>query len=156
MTIKAPVDRAFNYIVPVDLSHIFKRYENFPAIIRTDEKEKWEKAGLKRTVYFEDGSTSEETLLTVVPPSSFSYRIENFTSSLRFLAKRIEGDWLFTDTGNGQTNIVWTYRIVPKNFIARGIINLVLLKKVKGLLTNALTTLKADLEATPFEGTGSR
>ena len=155
MTIDAPIDSAFNYIVPVKLSHIFKKYKNLPAIIKTDETEKWIKVGLTRTVYFEDGSTSKETLLTVVPHTSFSYRIEDFTSQLRFLAKRIEGDWIFTDLGNGQTKIDWTYKIVPKNFIARGLINLVLLKNVKGLLTNALTILKADLEAAD-ERKGSR
>lgn len=155
MTINAPIDSAFNYIVPIELSHIFKKHKNLPAIIKTDEKEKWFKAGLTRTVYFEDGSTSKETLLTVVPHTSFSYRIEDFTSQLRFLAKRIEGDWIFTDLGNGQTKIAWTYKIVPKNFIARGLINLVLLKNVKGLLTNALTTLKTDLEAAD-ERKGSR
>jgi len=146
MTINAPIDSAFNYIVPVELSHIFKRYKNLPAITKTDETEKWIKAGLTRTVYFEDGSTSKETLLTVVAHSSFSYKIENFTSQLRFLAKRIEGDWVFTDLGNGQTKIEWTYKIVPKNFFARGFINLLLLKNIKGLLTNALTILKDDLE----------
>lgn len=146
MTINAPIDSAFNYIVPVDLSHIFKKYKNLPAIIKTDETEKWIKAGLTRTVYFEDGSTSKETLLTVVPHSSFSYKIENFTSQLRFLAKRIEGDWIFKDLGNGQTEIEWTYKIVPKNFFSRGLINLVLLKNINGLLTNALAILKTDLE----------
>ena len=148
MTINAPIDSAFNYIVPVDLSHIFKKHKNLPAIIKTDETEKWIKAGLTRTVYFEDGSTSNETLLTVVPHTSFSYRIEDFTSQLRFLAKRIEGDWIFTDLGKGQIKTEWTYKIVPKNIFARGLINLVLLKNIKGLLTNALTTLKTDLEAT--------
>jgi hypothetical protein len=154
MTINAPIDSAFNYIVPVDLSHIFKKYKNLPAITKTDEKEKWFKAGLTRTVYFEDGSTSKETLLTVVPHSSFSYRIENFTSQLRFLAKRIEGDWIFIDLGNGQTKIEWTYKIVPKNFFARGLINLFLLKNIKGLLTNALTILKTDLETANQEKVG--
>ena len=146
MTIDAPIDSAFNYIVPVALSHIFKRYKNLPAITETDETEKWIKSGLTSTVYFEDGSTSKETLLTVVAHSSFSYKIENFTSQLRFLAKRIEGDWVFIDLGNGQTKIEWTYKIVPKNFFARWFINLLLLKNIKGLLTNALTILKDDLE----------
>ena len=146
MTINAPIDSCFNYIIPVDLSRIFKKYKNLPAIIKTDETEKWIKAGLTRTVYFEDSSTSKETLMTVVPHSSFSYKIENFTSQLRFLAKRIEGDWIFKDLGNGQTKIEWTYKIVPKNFFARGLINLVLLKNINGLLTNALTILKTDLE----------
>ena len=146
MIINAPIDSAFNYIVPVDLSHIFKKYKNLPAIIKTDEKEKWIKAGLTRTVYFEDSSTSKETLLTVIPHTSFSYKIENFTSQLRFLAERIEGDWIFTDLGNRQTKIEWTYKIIPKNFFARGIINLVLIKRVKTLLTRALEILKTDLE----------
>lgn len=145
-TINAPIDMAFNYIVPVDLSHIFKEYKNLPAIVKTDESEKWIKAGLTRTVYFEDGSTSKETLLTVKRHSSFSYKIEDFTSQLRFLAKRIEGDWLFTDLGNGHTKVEWTYKIFPKNFIARELIHLVLLKNIEGLLTNALTILKTDLE----------
>ena len=147
MTINAPIDTAFNYIVPVDLAHIFKRYKRFPAITKTNETEKWIKGGLTRTVFFEDGSTSKETLLTVVLHQSFSYKIENFTSQLRFLAKRIEGDWIFTDIGNGQTKIVWTYKIIPKHFIARGLIKLVLLKDVNVLLMNALTTLKRDLES---------
>ena len=76
MTINAPIDSAFNYIVPVNLSHIFKRYKNLPAIVKTNETEKWNKAGLTRTVFFEDGSTSSENLLTVVPHSSFSYKIK--------------------------------------------------------------------------------
>lgn len=148
MIVDAPIDSAFNYIVPVSLPRIFKRYKNLPAVSRTDEKETWIKAGLTRTVYFEDGSTSKETLLTVVPYTSFSYRIEDFTSQLRFLAKQIEGDWLFTDLGAGKTKIEWTYKVVPKNFLARGLIKLVLLKNIRGLLTNALTTLKSDLGKT--------
>ncbi len=117
-----------------------------PAITKTDEKEKWIKAGLTRTVYFEDGSSSKETLLTVIPHSSFSYRIEDFTSPLRFLVKQIKGDWIFTDLGAGQTEIEWTYKIIPKNIFTRGLIYLVLLKNIKDVLTNALIILKDDLE----------
>jgi hypothetical protein len=146
MTINAPIDSTFNYIVPIDLSHIFKRYKGLPAVVKTNETEKWFKGGLTRTVFFDDGSTSKESLLTVVPHTSFSYKIEGFTSQLRFLAKRIEGDWLFTDLGNGQTKIEWTYKIIPKNAFTRGLIKAFLLKKVNGLLTNALTIIKNDLE----------
>jgi hypothetical protein len=146
MTVGAPIDSAFNYIVPVDLAHIFKRYRSLPAITHTSIKEGWIKPGLIRIVYFEDGSSAKESLLTVVPHSSFSYKIENFTSALRFLAKRIEGDWTFTDLGNGQICIEWRYQIVPKNFIARAIIQAKVMKDVNGMLTNALTILKTDLE----------
>ena len=60
MKINAPIDTAFNYIVPVDLSHIFKRYKSIAGITNTSIKEGWTKPGLIRTVYFEDGSTSKE------------------------------------------------------------------------------------------------
>ncbi len=145
--IKAPIEVSFDYIVPVDLSHIFRGYKKFAAIKKTDETEKWIKAGLNRTVYFEDGTTAQETLLTVVPNISFSYKIEGFTSQLRFLAKRIEGNWQFTNLGSGQTKIVWTYRIIPKNFLTKGIIKMMVLKDIEGMLNEALTILKEDLEA---------
>jgi hypothetical protein len=144
--IYAPLDSTFDYIVPVDLSHIFKRYKSLPAIVKTDETEKWITAGLTRTVYFEDNTTAQEKLLTVMPDKSFSYEIDGFTSQLRFLAKRIEGDWLFTDLGNGQLKIDWTYKIIPKNFVARGLIKMVVIKDIKGLLKKALIILKDDLE----------
>ncbi|NML23997.1 SRPBCC family protein [Pseudoflavitalea sp. G-6-1-2] len=145
-TVMAPAEKAFNYIVPISLPHIFKRYKKLPAVIKTDESEKWNKQGLSRTVYFEDGSTAKESLLTVIPDQSFSYKIENFTSQLRFLAKRVDGEWKFTDIGNGQTRIEWTYKIFPKHFIARGIINLFLIRDVRQLLENALMIIKADLD----------
>lgn len=147
MTIKAPIDTAFNYIVPVDLSHIFKKYKSIAGIKNTSIKEGWITPGLTRTIYFEDGSTSKETLLTVVPHSSFSYKIEEFTSQLRFLAKRVEGDWIFTDLGNGHIKIEWTYKVVPKNFIAKGILKIFVMKDITGLLNKALTILKDDLES---------
>ena len=151
MTINVPIETTFNYIVPVDLSHIFKRYKSISGITNTSIIEGWTKPGLVRTVYFEDGSTSKESLLTVVPYSSFSYKIEDFTSQLRFLAKRIEGDWIFTDLGNGQTKIEWTYKVVPKYFIARGLVNIILMKDINGLLNNALIILKDDLESGKYK-----
>jgi hypothetical protein len=151
MTINSPIDTAFNYIVPVDLAHIFKRYKIFPAIVNTSIKESWIKPGLKRTVYFDDGTTAEERLLTVIPNTSFSYEIQNFTSKLRFLAKKIEGEWQFIDLGDGQTKIEWTYKVVPKNFIAQGYVNILVMKNVKGLLNNAALILKEDLESGKYK-----
>ena len=43
--------------------------------------------------------------------------------------------------------IEWTYKVIPKNFIARGIIKSSLMKDMNGLLTNALTILKDDAES---------
>jgi hypothetical protein len=147
MIINSPIETTFGYIVPVKLSHIFKRYKRFPAIVKTDETEKWYKAGLQRTVFFEDGTTAHESLLTVVPHQSFSYKIEKFTSSLRKLAVKVEGDWQFTALENGQTKVEWTYKIIPKNGITKTVLKLFVLKDLKVLLTNSLTILKQDLES---------
>lgn len=146
MTINSPIDTAFNYIVPVKLSHIFKKYKRFPAIIKTNETETWNKPGLTRTVYFEDGTTVQEKLISVIPSKSFSYEIDNFTSPLRKLAKKVEGEWIFTDLGNGQTKIEWTYKIIPKNGLTKQLIKWFILKDLNVLLTNAVTIIKQDLE----------
>ena len=147
MTINSPTDTAFNYIVPVKLSHIFKGYKRFPAITKTNETETWDKPGLTRTVYFEDGTTVQESLISVIPSKSFSYEIDNFTSPLRKLAKKVEGEWIFTDLGNGQTKIEWTYKIIPKNGLTKQLIKWFVLKDLNVLLTNAVTILKQDLES---------
>lgn len=144
--IDAPVKESFEYIVPVNLPHIFKRYKNLPAIVSTSNKKLWYTPGMVRTVYFEDGNTAKEYLFTVNPYSDFSYKIEDFTSPLKRLAKRIKGQWIFTKLENGKTHIVWSYEIIPKNFLAQFIINAFFKKNIKGLLNNALTVLKEDLE----------
>lgn len=144
--IHVQIEEAFEYIVPVDLAHIFKRYKSLPAITGTSNEALWYTAGMQRTVYFEDGNTAQEYLMTVEPHQSFSYQIDGFTSQLKCLAERIEGKWLFSETADGTTHIEWTYTIIPKNFFARQIIALFVKKNVEGLLNNALEILKEDLE----------
>ncbi len=144
--IETSVDKSFNYIVPVDLAHIFKGYKNLPAVSSTSNEDTWDTPGMERTVYFEDGHTAKEYLLRVDPNSSFSYKIDSFTSSLKWLASSIEGTWIFTEPESGKTNIVWSYTIIPKNELAKVIIQLFVKKNVRGLLNQALQILKEDLE----------
>ena len=152
ITINAQIDKAFNYIAPINLMHIFRGNAMIPAIVDTSVKEGWNKAGLKRTVFFKDGSTSQESLLTVNAPVSFSYKNENFTSKvLAALLKRLEGEWLFTDLGNGKTKIEWTYRAVPTNFFAKLFVKLVLMRAVHSMLKDAMDIIKNDLESGQLE-----
>ena len=153
MTVGAPIDTAFHYIAPINLTHIFRGSALIPAIVDTSIKEGWNKAGLVRTIYFKDGSTSQESLLTMESPTSFSYKNEHFTSPvLRSLLLRLEGEWLFTDLGNDQTKIEWTYRAIPTNFIARLLVEAVLMRAVHSMLANALTIAKNDLESGQLAG----
>jgi len=138
VNINSPIDKAFNYIAPINLMHILRGNTMIPAIVDTSVKQGWNKAGLQRTVYFADGSTSRESLLTVNAPSSFSYENKHFTSKgLSALLKRLEGEWLFTDMGNHRTKIEWTYRAIPTNFFSRIIVKLVLMKAVKSMLVTS-------------------
>jgi hypothetical protein len=153
MIINSPIDTAFHYIAPINLMHIFRGSVLIPAIVDTSIKEGWNKAGLVRTIYFKDGSTSQESLLTVEAPTSFSYKNDHFTSHiLGFLLKRIEGEWLFTDLGNNETKIEWTYRAITSNFIARFFVQGVLIKAIHSMLFNALTIVKNDLESGQLAG----
>lgn len=148
MTVNSQIDRAFNYIAPINLMHIFRGSAMIPAIVDTSVKQGWNKAGLSRTIYFKDGSTSQESLLTVEIPTSFSYKNEHFTSKvLALLLKRLEGEWLFTDLGNNITRIEWTYRAVPTNILAGFMVKLVLMKAVRSMLKEALNIIKNDLES---------
>lgn len=153
MTVNSQIDRAFNYIAPINLMHIFRGSALIPAIVDTSIKEGWNKAGLVRTIYFKDGSTSQESLLTIDTPKSFSYKNDHFTSKvLGFLLKRLEGKWLFTDLGNSKTKIEWTYRAIPTNFVTELLVRAILMRAVHTMLKNALTIAKNDLESGQLEG----
>ena len=151
-TVNSNIETAFNYIAPVNLMHILRGNALIPAIVDTSIKEGWNKAGLTRTIFFKDGSTSQETLLTVEAPHSFSYKNERFTSKvLAALLKRLEGDWLFTDLGNNSTKIEWTYRAVPTNSFTRLLVKLILMKAIHAMLRDALSILKNDLDTNQLE-----
>jgi hypothetical protein len=125
---------------------VFRGTTLIPAIVDTSIKEGWNKPGLMRTITFADGTTSQESLLTVLPPTSFSYKNEHFTSlPLRLLLQRLEGEWHFTESRSGQTAIEWTYRAVPLNKFTRGLVQLVLTPQLHAMLTNALRIIQDDL-----------
>ena len=62
----------------MDLEHIFEPYKNIPGIDSTSNTEPWFTPGMQRTVYFDDGSSSEEYLLSVSPHSGFTYKVNAF------------------------------------------------------------------------------
>lgn len=152
VTVNSPIDIAFDYIAPINLMHIFRGNAIIPGIIHTSVKEGWNKAGLQRTVYFADGSTSQESLLTVNAPTSFSYGNEHFTYKvLSALIKRLEGEWLFTDLGNNKTRTEWAYRVIPNNRLAKIIIRLVFCKSTARYAERCAGTIKRDLETGQLE-----
>jgi hypothetical protein len=141
--IEQSINQVFEHIVPISLPHIFKKFKYFPAVISTNETQKWITPGLVRTVFFEDGNTAQEELITVINPSYFAYTVTNFTSPLRFLITQINGSWEFTQTGN-KTNIVWKYELIPRNKFTKWIINNLLLNDLKTFCQNAMDIIQTD------------
>ncbi len=143
-----PLKESFEYIVPIDLEHIFnKSHKLIPSIDSTSNKDAWFSPGMHRVVHFKDGSTSQEELLSVTPSSGFTYKVTGFTSSLRMLIKQINGSWTFTETEDGSIHIEWTYEFIPKNFFARFMVKNVVIKQIKVPMANALKIMKEELES---------
>ncbi|PZR11018.1 MAG: MxaD family protein [Flavobacterium psychrophilum] len=145
--VQVPIEVAFEYIVPIPLSLIFKGNQSVPAIVKTDEQAKWITPGLSRTVTWADGNTAQETLLTVETPRTFSYRIQNFTSNLKNLIDKIQGEWIFTETEDGGVQIDWKYVMYPFNDEAKNTIDENVLGGFQSVLEDAIAIIKANLES---------
>ena len=135
----------FDYIVPVDLSHMFKRYKYLPGVVKTSLVEKWFKADLIRTVFFDDGNSAKEHLKSFKNPEYFSYTISEFTSPLKFLISDIFGSWTFVNDGS-KTNVTWIYDLHPKNTLAGWLIKAFVINDLKIFLNNSFNIVKSDLE----------
>lgn len=147
MTIKSSAKEAFNAGLQADLTNIFKKYGSLPSIVGTNLKGTWTKEGLQRIIYFEDETQVTETLLRVEPHRFFSYRVEKFTSALRYLAKKIEGNWTFTKLGENETKVEWNYNVYPKNSFVNILVKLALKNDIRGYLTQALKIVKQNAES---------
>lgn len=147
-TINVPIGVAFSYIQPVPLHIIFPGYHSIPAIVKTDEAEKWTKAGLSRTVTFADGNTATESMQYVDYPNYFSYQITNFSSEgLNSLVERVDGAWVFIALDDEKVLIDWKYIITPRNDEAAKIIQAHLLADFQGMLEQAMQISKQNLES---------
>jgi hypothetical protein len=146
-TIDVPINVAFNYIQPVPLQNIFRGYNNIPAIEKTNETEKWIRSGLSRTVTFADGNTAIENMLYVDAPNYFSYKIDSFTAEgLSSLVESVEGAWVFIALEENKVLIDWKYAINPKSDEAAKIIQDHLLPDFQGMLEQAISICKENLE----------
>lgn len=74
--------RAFDIVVPIDLSRIFTRWGPFPGVrgVR-DQGGPWDAVGRTRTPLLTDGSTADERITELTAPSSFAYEITEFTNN---------------------------------------------------------------------------
>jgi hypothetical protein len=106
--------RAFDVIVPIDLSLIFTGWGPFPAVRGVkNQTGAWDHAGASRNPDLSDGSTVNETLTEYTPGDSFAYELIDFTNVLGRITHGVRGELTFTPD-HGGTVIRWTYEFKPK------------------------------------------
>lgn len=146
-TVNAPIGQVFEYVIDVNLSHIFPRTGHSPAIVAQQRHHRLEHPRpapdehLRRWLDQRGGTADGGA------PNSFSYRIDNFSSPrLREVVDSIEGSWYFSDQEDGTTSIEWTYALNPVDEPARAVIKEDLLPLYTERLKTAMSILKDDLE----------
>jgi hypothetical protein len=144
--INGNIENVFKYVMPVDLNIIFKKKGFIPGVISTSNKDKWYFPGMSRTVMFDDGSSAFETLTDVIEFKSFTYKINQFTSILKYLIFEINGKWFFKNINNEKTEIYWEYSLSPQNIFCSILISLFVKRDLAFVIKNALNIIKNNIE----------
>lgn len=119
-TYPAPMEAAFDAILPAPLERIFaRRYGPIPAVRATEGAPPgaWGQVGDVRTVRMADGGAVREELTRVDRPTEFGYRLSEVSGPMRFLASRIEGLWSFAPADGG-TRVTWHWVVHPASALA--------------------------------------
>lgn len=141
---------AFEYNVPIDLSSIFRGYWPLPAVAGTkNQTGAWDEAGQTRIVLLSDGSSTQEMLTKYEHPSYFSYKVSDFTGSLRFLVSSAEGEWWFTSISSRKTHVKWRYVFHAKSIIVMPVLWLITKILWRNYMYKALKLFKAQVELKP-------
>jgi hypothetical protein len=113
---KAPQQKAFDIVLPIDLPQVFTGYGPIPAVKSVEHfDDGWNAAGQSRQINLADGSHGIEHMLTFENGKSFGYEIRPFTGLVGSFVDHAEGEWSFTPDGDG-TTVQWSYTWVPKRF----------------------------------------
>ena len=147
-TFSAPIDVAFDYAVPVDLTHIMRPRFPAPGVKRVeDQTGGWDGAGQSRRIYLTDGSSVFEELTGYDRPNGFDYRVSEFTGLFGRLVQEARGRWQFHKVSPGTCRVEWTYSFYPKNAVAAGILELLVKRVWRGVMTAALAQIAEDIAA---------
>jgi hypothetical protein len=88
---------AFEHIVPIDLSSMFKGYGPLPSVTGIkNQVGDWDASGQTRTVHLSDNSSVQERLTKYEHPQYFSYTVSGFTGVLGFLTTSANREWWFS------------------------------------------------------------
>ncbi len=81
----------------------------------------WTEAGDRRRVDLAGGHSAAEQILEL-SETRFRYQIWGATTSARYVIDHVEGIFDYQDQGDGTTRVTWTYRMAPKAFFTRPVL----------------------------------
>ncbi len=107
-------ERVFEYVPPVDLPTVIKRWGPLPGVKGTrDQSGTWDHVGATRTVLLEDGSSGKEELTAYNPPHHFGYTL-TLGLPTSVLASEAAGTWWFYAADDGGTDLEWAWALAPR------------------------------------------
>ncbi|MGL4405514.1 MAG: hypothetical protein ACRCT6_07120 [Notoacmeibacter sp.] len=102
-----------------ELVTFLKASGSIPAVeSQTMMEGEWFNVGAKRRVNLAGGHFAVERILET-NPDAFRYQIWGFTTSAGLLVDQALGEILYKPISTTETEIVWTYRMQPRGFWAR-------------------------------------
>lgn len=116
----APLDAAFDAVLPAPLERVFtRRYGPIPAVRGTEGAPPgpWGYVGFRRTVRMADGGSVREELTRVDRPTAFGYTLDEVSGPMKLLASRVQGLWTF-DPADGGTRVTWEWIVHPASAVA--------------------------------------
>ncbi len=145
-------ETVFNYLSAEEsLTHFLKKYGPIHAVVKHEtHKGPWSMPGACRTLYFDNGDTLREEMISYHPHDSFSYHISDFSGTVKNLASMAIGEFSFSSEGS-QTNVVWTYTFQAKNAFTAVIVSLFMDLFFKKYMQQNLLIAKANIENSPAD-----
>ncbi len=115
-TSEAPIGRAFEIIVPIDVPTIMPGYGPLPAVTGVENQTgKWDAVGQTRVVRLTDETTAREEITLYEAPQRFGYKVSDWSGALKFLARAAQSEWNFREIAPAQTQITWNYAFAPRS-----------------------------------------
>ena len=138
---------AFARIAAIDLPSAFIGYGPLPAVTGIDRGAlAWHSVGQSRTLKLADGSTATETLTAITEAEGFAYRVDQYSSILRYLVDHAEASWRFVPkTDQGGCEIRWQYRYYPRNWLAAPLVWVITHTLWRGYMRRSIARCAANI-----------